>query len=121
MYLPIKLKNGEHVDVEVESTPSAVVEQGLELEGAPMGRGGKTAAALAEKQFGDAVRVAQGIAQEVSEGLVKKEDTSRRLTEVALELSLGFNAGGNVFIAQGSANAALKLTLKWTLPSPAKG
>lgn len=119
MYLPVKLSNGEQVYVEIQAAEGAApIDLDLGLDGAAMGR--KTPAALAEKQFGDAVRVAKGIAEEVSEGLVKKEDTSRRLSEVSLEVSLGFEAGGNVFIAQGKASAALKLTLKWALPTPAK-
>lgn len=120
MYLPVKLKDGGEVYVEVQPAPGAAPSAApdLVLEGPAMGRA-KTPGGIAEKaekQFADAVRVAQGIADEVSEGLVKKEDTSRRLSEVAVELSLGFTANGNVFIAQGGASAALKITLKWSIP-----
>jgi hypothetical protein len=121
MYLPVKLKDGGEVYVEVAPTPGAVAaarESDLVLEGHAMG-GAERAAGIAqkaEKQFADAVQVAQSIAEEVDEGLVKKEGASRRLSEVAVELSLGFTAQGNVFVAQTGASAALKLTLKWSLP-----
>jgi len=115
MYLPVKLKDGGEVYVEVQPAPGAAPD--LILEGPAMG-GAKTPGGIAEKaetQFADAVRVAQGIADEVSEGLVKNEDTSGRLSEVAVELSLGFTASGNVFIAQAGTSAVLKLSLKWSL------
>jgi hypothetical protein len=47
---------------------------------------------------------------------VKKEGASRQLSEVTMELSLGFTAKGHIFVAQAEGDAALKLSLKWTLP-----
>ena len=118
MYLPVKLKDGSEVYVEVTPSPDAAPEHELVLEGHAMGQPEKAVgiAKKAEKQFTEAVRVAQAIAEEVDEGLVKKESASRRLSEVGVELSLGFTAQGNVFVAQTGASAALKLTLKWSLP-----
>jgi hypothetical protein len=122
MYLPITLKNGKtfHVEVAAESVDPAV-DRGVFSGGAGMG-GKATVTDLAEKHFSEAVAIVQGIAAEVSEALVKhedgkKDDTSRRPSEVALELQLGFDAGGKVLcFAEAKASAAMKLTLKWTLP-----
>jgi Trypsin-co-occurring domain 1 len=116
--LPMTLKNGArfYVEVDADADAPAAEDDGVGPQGPAMG--GRTARKLAETHFAGAVKVVEGVAAEVTEGLVKKEDGSRRLSEVALEIALGFDAEGNVFFASGKASATLKLNLKWTIPPP---
>ncbi len=119
--IPIKLKNGATLHVEAEGAPEAVAAFTARADADLRPRGGamsppKSPAAIAETQFSDAVRVVAGVADEVTEGLVKKDDTSRRLSEIGLEIQLGFDAEGNVYFVKGKASAVLKLNLKWTIP-----
>jgi hypothetical protein len=114
MQIPVKLKNGGTFYVEVEDASGSVE---LIPGGAPMGSGSKEATAT-EQRFSEAVRVVEGIADEVTEGLIKKEDSSKRLSEVGLEIQIGFDAQGKVlFFASAKASAVMKLNLKWTIPS----
>lgn len=121
MFLPIKLQNGKtfHVEASAETiAPQATPDRGVFSGGRALG--GATATDLAEQHFGEAVDIIQGIADQVGEALVKdqkKDEASRRLSEVGLELQLGFGATGKVLIfASANATASLKVSLKWTLP-----
>lgn len=121
MYLPIKLKNGKIFHVEVAAQPVApaqLVAPALDPDiftGGPAAGVSATASDMAEEHFGEAVGIVEGIALEVSERLVR-EDSTHRLSEVELELELGFDATGKVLIfAEASASASLKLKLTWAL------
>ena len=48
----------------------------------------------------------------------KLGDLPRRPDEVTVELGIGIAASANAFIAQSTANAALKVTLTWKASGP---
>ena len=123
MALPLRLKNG--VTVLVETAPAAKAVAGdatgsdadLMPKGVAMGAG-RVAARLPEKEFGEAVTVVEGLAEELTERLGRDEQRGSkgmRLKELELGVKVGFDAKGNVFIAGGSASASLELKLKWQL------
>lgn len=65
----------------------------------------------------DAIKVANLLAKTVETDLLTKPES--QLSEVNLELSLGFSAEGKVLmLAKASGSAALRLELKWTRRSP---
>ncbi len=121
MVLPLRLKNG--ATVLVETAPQGAPEPGdaptagsddLLPTGVTMGG---VAARLPAREFGEAVKVVEGIADELGERLGRSERRSKRtrLKELELGVKVGFDAKGNVFIAGGSASASLELKLKWEL------
>ncbi len=123
MALPLRLKNGTTVLVETAPELDAVVDDAADTDadllpkGVAMGSG-RVAARLPEKEFGEAVTVVEGIAEELSERLGQSEQRGSkgmRLKELELGVKVGFDAKGNVFIAGGSASASLELKLKWQL------
>ncbi len=121
--LPLRLKNG--ATVMVETTPPAAPESGDALpdsgddllpEGVAMHAG--LSVPLPAREFGEAVKVVEGIAEELGERLGSGEESRgkrMRLKELELGVKVGFDAKGNVFIAGGSASASLELKLKWQL------
>lgn len=119
MQVPVKLKDGPLFFVEVEEsrvmTPSQAVDRALGPQGGnDLGSHDLAERVLDPSLFGKAVDVVKHVSQEMTSGLLR--DNPAPPHEVELSLSLGFDAGGNVFLFKGGANASLQLTLKWKLP-----
>jgi hypothetical protein len=108
----VRLPSGREVFVEVSDEPARA---GLE----PVSRGQRTAEQAATA-FGHALVAIEEVAEEIHAALSRMVDKPR---QVSVELGVKFTASGGVIIAQGGAEANLKLTLLWTndppLPAPA--
>jgi hypothetical protein len=117
MALPIRLANGS--TFLVETLPSTLEEVPVADDLRPRGTamGDRPAVALPAKEFREAAEVVEGIAEELTERL-SRDKKRARLSELGLEVQVGFDAKGNVFIASGSASASLKLSLKWEIDRP---
>ena len=110
---PIKMKLTNGAEFYVETEP---VEPAADSKFTPGGAAlGDAPAALTEKAFSDAVSVVDGVAAELTDKLVKA-DNRHKMSEVELELKLGFDAKGNLWFFKGGVNASLSLKLKWSLP-----
>lgn len=117
--VPVRTSNGELFFVQVDEEPAtpSVSQDDRALLGAdpltPRGMAmGSGESVLKEELFTKAVKVIRGVASELTDGLQK---ANPKPSEVELSLNLGFDAGGNVWLFKGGANAALRLTLKWRL------
>jgi len=115
MRIPVKLADGTVVYMDAAvATPGgapAPADDALVPRGAAMGAADEV---LEPQRFNAAVRVVQGVASELMDGLYN-DQTHYPPTDVKLELSLGFDAGGKVFFASAGAHASLKLELAWKL------
>jgi hypothetical protein len=113
MRIPVKLDNGGVFFVDAEVAPVPPGDSSLRPTGAAMGR--DVLDSDAEGRFARAVEVVRGIAGELTAGLLAAGN-AHPPTHIELELKLGFDAGGNVWIFHGSAEASLTLQLKWYPP-----
>jgi hypothetical protein len=106
----VRLASGREVFVEVSDEPA---KEGLE----PVSRRGDKAAELAAETFSQALGTIEEVAEEIHAALSRMVVKPR---QVSVELGVKFTVSGGVIIAQGGAEANLKLTLGWTNePSPA--
>jgi hypothetical protein len=104
----IRLASGREVFVEVSEEAA---DAGLE----PVSRG-ERAAEHAVIAFGHAMVAIEEVAEEIHATLARMVTKPR---QVSVELGVKFTVSGGVIIAQGGAEANLKLTLGWTNDQPA--
>ena len=99
----VRLASGREVFVEVSD---AAAEAGLE----PVSRRGERAAEQAAEAFDQALGTIEEVAEEIHAALSRMVVKPR---QVSVELGVKFTASAGVIIAQGGAEANLKLTLAW--------
>jgi hypothetical protein len=100
----VRLPSGREVFVEVSDEPGRA---GLE----PVSRPGERASELATETFGQALGTIEEVAEQIHAALSRMVEKPR---QVSVELGVKFTVSGGVIIAQGGAEANLKLTLGWT-------
>jgi hypothetical protein len=105
----VRLPSGREVFVEVSDEPAKA---GLE----PVSRRGERAAEVAAETFGQALGTIEEVAEQIHAALSRMVEKPR---QVNVELGVKFSVSGGVIIAQGGAEANLKLTLGWTNDPPA--
>ena len=115
MALPIRLKNGktflvETVEVPNDSAGFSTDDEDFLTRGRSLGD--SPLAKLPAAELSAAIDVVEGIADEIGERLTQP-GKSLQMSEIGLDVEVGFDAKGNVFIARASASASLKLSLKW--------
>jgi hypothetical protein len=126
MRVPVQTQGGQQFFVEVTSAANsgASVEPAGDLghdlghdpnlgPATDVGAQGAADRVLNPTLFSKAVDVIRAVSHDVTSGLL---DTNPRPSEVEIALGLGFDAGGNVWIFKGGAQANLKLVLRWKLP-----
>src|SRR6185503_11817396 len=102
--LPIKLETGDviHVDVNAQPVGARQLPDNQFLGGGT--RGAPAGSALVEKvdnHFGHAVELVRTVAAQITQGLLAEDGPARQLSEVSMELQIGFDVRGGVFITQG--------------------
>ncbi len=105
----VEIDEGEVESADGQQGADGDLARELGMKGKAMGSVDKV---LKKTTFSKAVDVIQSLAEEVSNGLLAAEP---RPNEVELGLNLSFGAGGNVWLLKGSANANLKVLLKWKM------
>lgn len=124
MLLPLKLSNGDVIQIQVGAAtpespalapPAHPIDPSLLPRGTAAGPGSQKVLASVEANLQAALALVRGVAAEVTTSLTESEERLR-VSEIGLQLSIGFGVEGNVFIASGKADAQLALSLKWSLP-----
>lgn len=108
--IPLLLPDGGMIAVEIADQITSAPES----KNRPFGNFERLADKLLPERFEDAINLVRPAVQVIYSTI---DTVVRGLEEVAIEFSIKFSASGGIIIASGSAEANLKICLKWK-PKP---